>query len=434
MILDMVLTLAAALLGCFLFLRWLMACGLRQTAEVSFFAVPSSRRKLYSTHIQKRRGLYRQENCKIFLIALSFRLILLFLCLLITLLLTQEGSEPALLQGLIRGDSVHYVNLVEKGYTGYMENGEHLFLVFFPLYVWLVRAVNVLLGNTLLSGLTMSFLCYSAACVFLYRLAREELGRLAAQRTVVFLSVFPFSFFFGTVMTESLFLLTTSASFLYIRRHQWLRAGLFGILAALTRMHGLLLIVAAGAELLETNRILSRDGRSWKERFLPVLKGLPFVFLPLVGTGGYLLLNEIVDGNPFAFLIHQQHWNQGFLWFSQTLQYVGENAISWADTSTRAAIWIPQIFLFILFFIALALCWRKLPSMYTLYAFFYLILNYSLSWLLSAGRYLSCGIPFFLFAAVLTNKRPALEKGLTAGMAALMGIYLFAWLNGASIY
>ena len=102
--------------------------------------------------------------------------------------------------------------------------------------------------------------------------------------------------------------------------------------------------------------------------------------------------------------------------------------------STRAAIWIPQIFLFILFFIALVLCWRKLPSIYTLYAFFYLILNYSLSWLLSAGRYLSCGIPFFLFAAVLTNKRPALEKGLTAGMAALMGIYLFAWLNGASIY
>ena len=162
LILDMVLTLAAALLGCFLFLRWLMACGLRQTAEVSFFAVPSSRRKLYSTHIQKRRGLYRQENCKIFLIALSFRLILLFLCFLITLFLTPEGSEPALLQGLIRGDSVHYVNLVEKGYTGYMENGEHLFLVFFPLYVWLVRAVNVLLGNTLLSGLTMSFLCYSA--------------------------------------------------------------------------------------------------------------------------------------------------------------------------------------------------------------------------------------------------------------------------------
>ena len=106
-------------------------------------------------------------------------------------------------------------------------------------------------------------------------------------------------------MTESLFLLTTSASFLYIRRHQWLRAGLFGILAALTRMRGLPLIVAAGAELLETNRIFYPVmGAARKERFLPVLKGLPFVFLPLVGTGGYLfLLNEIVDGNPFAFLI-----------------------------------------------------------------------------------------------------------------------------------
>ena len=72
--------------------------------------------------------------------------------------------------------------------------------------------------------------------------------------------------------------------------------------------------------------------------------------------------------------------------------------------------------------------------MFTLYAFFYLILNYSLSWLLSGGRYLSCDVPFFLFAAALTEKRPSLEKGVTAGMAALMGVYLFAWLNGASIY
>lgn len=122
------------------------------------------------------------------------------------------------------------------------------------------------------------------------------------------------------------------------------------------------------------------------------------------------------------------------MWFSQTLQYVGENAFAWGDLPTRAAIWIPQLVLFGLFFALLAICWRRFPSMYTLYAFFYLMLNYSLSWLLSGGRYLSCGVPFFLFAAAVTEKRPSLEKGLTAAMAALMGIYLFAWLNGASIY
>lgn len=47
-------------------------------------------------------------------------------------------------------------------------------------------------------------------------------------------------------MTESLFLLTTAASLWHIRRHHWLPAGVWGALAALTRMHGVLLILAAG--------------------------------------------------------------------------------------------------------------------------------------------------------------------------------------------
>lgn len=432
MVLDIVLTLAAALLGCFLLLRWLMACGLGIPMEDSFFMLQPEKHRICQRPGEKM--LRRQENGKIFLTALAFRAALLLLSGLILLFLAGEGEPMSLQNAWMRGDSCHYFHLAEEGYSGYIENGEHLFLVFFPLYVWLVRGVNLLLGNTFVSGLTVSFLCYSAACVFVYRLAREELNRRAAQRAVVFLSVFPFSFFFGGMMTESVFLLTTSASLLYIRRHRWWAAGIWGALAAMTRMHGVLLAGAAIAELLESNQVLARDGRGWKERLLPVLKRLPCALLPFAGTGVYLLLNYVVDGDPFAFLVHQQHWNQGFMWFSQTLQYVGENAFAWGDLPTRAAIWIPQLVLFGLFFALLAICWRRFPSMYTLYAFFYLVLNYSLSWLLSGGRYLSCGVPFFLFAAAVTEKRPSLEKGLTAAMAALMGIYLFAWLNGASIY
>ena len=166
--------------------------------------------------------------------------------------------------------------------------------------MWLVRGVNFFIGDAVVSGLTVSFLCYSAACVFVYRLAREELNRRAAQRTVVFLSVFPFSFFFGTIMTESLFLLTTSAALLYTRRHRWWLAGVWGLLAAMTRMHGILIAGVIIVELMESQQVLARDGRGWKNRLLPVLKKLPFVLLPFVGAGIYLLLNYAVDGDPFA--------------------------------------------------------------------------------------------------------------------------------------
>lgn len=432
MLLDIALTLAAALLGCFLLLRWLMACGLGLPMEDSFFALEPRKHRISSYPGEK--ALYRRENAKIFLTALAFRLAMLLLGYLILLLVTGDSEPRSLESAMMNGDGYHYLQLVEKGYSGYTENGEHLFLVFFPLYVWFTQGVNLLVGNAFVSGLMVSFLCYSAACVFVYRLAREEMNRRSAQRAVVFLSVFPFAFFFGGMMTESLFLLTTSASLLYLRRHRWWAAGVWGVLAAMTRMHGILLAGAILVELLESQKVLSRDGRSWKQRLLSVLRRLPWALLPFLGTGAYLLLNYIVDGDPFAFVTHQQHWYQGFLWFSQTLQYVGTNAFFWGDLTIRAAVWLPQLILFVVFFGVLALCWRRFPASLTLYAFFCLILNYSLSCLLSGGRYLSCDIPFFLFAAALTEKRPSLDRGVAAGMAVLLGVYYFAWLSGVAIY
>ena len=61
------------------------------------------------------------------------------------------------------------------------------------------------------------------------------------------------------------------------------------------------------------------------------------------------------------------------------------------------------------------------------------MLNYSLSWLLSAGRYLSCALPFFLFAAALTEKRPWLTALLAGGMGAGFLINLTVYLTGGQI-
>ena len=71
--------------------------------------------------------------------------------------------------------------------------------------------------------------------------------------------------------------------------------------------------------------------------------------------------------------------------------------------------------------------------MYTLYGFVYLVLNYSLSWLLSAGRYLSCALPFFLFAAALTEGRPKLTAAITTAMGAGFLLNLFWFLTGGQV-
>ena len=110
-----------------------------------------------------------------------------------------------------------------------------------------------------------------------------------------------------------------------------------------------------------------------------------------------------------------------------------ENARSYPTVSIRYEIWIPTLAMFPLFFALLWYARGRLRSMYTLYAFVYLVLNYSLSWLLSAGRYLSTCFVLFLFLAKLTQRRPALRAALLGGEGVLLGVYLCAFLAGAQV-
>lgn len=399
-------------LGLSLVLRWLGVAGL---------PVPLAARSPKSVQYAVGRG----EALRVFLLALFFRLFIFALVGLVAcwVLYPGSGSEAAL-WAWKRWDALHYVNLAELGYSGYIEDGKHLFLVFFPLYPWLMRLVSAVTGNTMAAGLLISFLTYAGGCVYLYKLAAWELGAGAACRAVVFLSIFPYAFFFGGIMTEGLFFFTTAAGLWYIRRHRWWLAGLFGVLAAMTRMHGILLIGAAAAELVE-----DRGRFDWRE----IIRRLPALLLPVLGTLVYLGLNWQVEGDPFAFTVMQEHWSQGFCWISDTLWYVLQNALSYPAVEVRYQLWIPTVILFPIFFALVFYARKRFRSMYVLYGFVYLVLNYSLSWLLSAGRYLSCGLPFFLFAAALTERRRWLTGLAIAAMSVGFVIMLYGYLTGGQI-
>lgn len=116
------------------------------------------------------------------------------------------------------------------------------------------------------------------------------------------------------------------------------------------------------------------------------------------------------------------------MWFSKVLTYLIKNAISWYNPVTRWEMWIPEAVLFPIFALLLWRSWKKHRSMFTLYGFVYFILNYCLSWLLSAGRYLSCGVPFFLFGAEELEGHPKLTAGLIVGMGILQCAFLSRYL------
>ena len=424
---GVVVSLAVCLLGLLVVYRCLAAWGLRAPGSLARHAVEEGP--------PAAQGL--QPGWKIFLLGAGSRVGLLLAGMAAAMLLSDGGlTWEGAFQQLQRWDAAHYIRLIEEGYQGYTENGQHLFLVFFPGYVWAVRLLRLVIPSTALAGTALSCLCYGGACCYLYRLAGEAYNSRVARDALLYMSLFPFSFFSGLVMTEGLFLLATTGACWYAWRGKWLAFGLFGALAALTRMTGLLVIVVGVIRLLEAYRPLEPPvgkslGRCWK----PLLLRLPLTLLPAVGTLLYLLLNLWVDGDPFAFASHQEHWHQGYLWISQVVEYIGRYLGDNLGSSFGWAVWAPALALFV---VGLALLyWAALrrghPAGLLAYGFCFFVATYSLSWLLSAGRYLSTCFVLFLFLAKLTQRRPALRAALLGGEGVLLGVYLCAFLAGAQV-
>lgn len=424
---GVVVSLAVCLLGLLVVYRCLAAWGLRAPGSLARHAVEEGP--------PAAQGL--QPGWKIFLLGAGSRVGLLLAGMAAAILLSDGGlTWGEAFQQLQRWDAAHYIRLIEEGYQGYTENGQHLFLVFFPGYVWAVRLLRLVIPSTALAGTALSCLCYGGACCYLYRLAGEAYNGRVARDALLYMSLFPFSFFSGLVMTEGLFLLATTGACWYAWRGKWLAFGLFGALAALTRMTGLLVIAVGVIRLLEAYRPLEPPvgkslGRCWK----PLLLRLPLTLLPAAGTLLYLLLNLWVDGDPFAFASHQEHWHQGYLWISQVVEYIGRYLGDNLGSSFGWAVWAPALALFV---VGLALLyWAALrkghPAGLLAYGFCFFVATYSLSWLLSAGRYLSTCFVLFLFLAKLTQRRPALRAALLGGEGVLLGVYLCAFLAGAQV-
>lgn len=425
---DLLISLLVAVLALLLVLRCLEAWGLSGRFS-----------RLFLSSAQEPAPFSQSIPLwKVFLGALGVRTALLAVGMVAVLLFSQGGVtlEECFRQLCQRWDGSHYVNLVEQGYQGYQENGEHLFLVFFPGYVWAVRLLRLVIPNTLAAGVALSCLSFGGACCYLYKLAEDYYDARTARDALWYLSLFPFSFFFGTMMTEGMFLFLTAGACWYARKGCWGLFALFGVGAALTRMTGVLVIAPAVVELLGRERPLAPSvGESLRRRWKPVALRVPLLLSPLLGTGGYLLLNWAVDGDPFAFAVHQKHWYQGFLWVSRVMEYIVRYFWDNRNASFGWATWFPALALFLAGWILLFLAVRRRehPPSLLAYGFGLFLSTYCLSWLLSAGRYLSCCFPLFLFGARFTRDRPVLRNALLTAEAVFLGVYYCAYISGAQV-
>jgi len=223
-----------------------------------------------------------------------------------------SGSVPDPFEPWHRWDAPHYTDIAVFGYRaddpgtltapGYRQaypGDLDLYIVFFPLYPWLVAAVNAMLGAPLASAFVVSSVASLFVAPMLYRLVAVDLGERIGRRSALLLLVFPTAYFLHIGYTESLFLALAFGSLWMARTDRWVGAGLLGGLAALTRVNGLVLIPALAAEAYLQWRTHRRLDVRWA------------FALSLVAAGFciYLVLNQVVYGDPFAFSeIQREHW------------------------------------------------------------------------------------------------------------------------------
>ncbi len=206
-----------------------------------------------------------------------------------------------------RWDSGYYLKIAANGYSS-----DAVELNFFPAYPALVRLVSLGILPLTWAGYLIANLAFVGAGLLLWHQVRREFGEAVAWATLITLVVFPTSFFFSAIYTESLFLLFSMLVYWFSSRGQYFWAGVFVVLASLTRINGFLLAAIPLFDLaskkpprlwlrLTTTSLISGLGLSTYMIYLWLTRGSPLAFLAIQQTvmkrsitfPGWLLLDSI---------------------------------------------------------------------------------------------------------------------------------------------
>lgn len=303
-----------------------------------------------------------------------------------------------LIDGFLRFDAHWYWQIAAHGYDN---QGAQHDTAFFPLYPLAARAVGSLLGGDYYAGgLIVSNVSFLFACVLLFKLISLRYPKRIAERALLLMLVFPFSFVFSSMYTESLFLLMTVGAFYFGERERWVLAGFFAAAAGATRIPGILVTGGLGVLYLEK---INFDLRRIRWPALAVALGT----LGTLGQMGYLWWRF---GDPLAFMIrgYVVGWSNPFTDALNTL-----NRMQWSQFVHGG---IPVIGLTHLSVLALGLiacvqCCRKWRWAYGLWGIATLLVSANV-WV-GLGRYGMVVFPLYIEGAVRLRRTASFQAAIT---------------------
>ena len=322
-------------------------------------------------------------------------------------------------------DAANYVRIAQYGY-------QRFDLAFFPLFPLLIAAISHLLGSWsyLLVGTLISNAALFGMLCILYYLAAEIAGDEIARRSLLYICIFPTAFFFFAAYNESLYLLLATATFLALYKQRWALAGLLGLLAALTRSAGVLLVVPYFYQLWIQREELCTNRRTF------LFSTAPIVLIP-AGTLLYALYCWITVGNPLEFITVQQHSGRHLNWpWAGIWQAISALVLyhPYAFGSSNQAHLLLDLSATLGFLFLIIVGWRRLPESYSIWMsvlMIYFLLNPATDKpdiLLSNQRFVLELFPAFITLALLGKQYPRLHATLLLAFPTLMAVLSIAFI------
>ena len=322
-----------------------------------------------------------------------------------------------------RWDACWYIKIASFGYVP----GENA-TAFFPLYPAITRILGLGLGGSFtVAGLIASAIAYVVAMVGLLRLGAAETGRPTAVRAALYLSIFPSAFFLFAPFTEALFLASVVWALWGARQGRWGVSALAGLAAALTRTHGVLLVLPVAWEAARWARSRWRPAQGAAPR--PMMDLAPpalAVLAPLAGFGAFSVYAAAVMGQSPADA--QGYW--GGANFHPPWEVLAA-AITWS-LERGDAMELINVGMLLFAGVMLVPIFRRLPLAYGLYALPHVAVMATRilpTPLTSTSRFVLVIFPIFMVLAIW-GRHPWVHHAWIVGSALLLGFLTYLFVIG----
>lgn len=211
-------------------------------------------------------------------------------------------------------DGVYYLRIAR---WGYVDNFEQAFFPLFPMLIRFVTKINIFLpiekgiafpqyieAQYFQNAMLFTNAIFLIALFYTYKLFRLDWSKKVSMKSILLLLLFPTAFFFGSVYTESLFLLLAVVSIYLARKEKYLLSGIFASLASATRIIGILLLPVLLIEVYKNRKNIMTKTNLKISTFLGV------IIAPL-GLIIYMFYLNNNFGDPIYFLNAQPFFGAG---------------------------------------------------------------------------------------------------------------------------